>query len=226
MPSSVYIIYALVDPLTKEWRYLGKSARGLVRCRDHLIEARANRRRSYKLFWIRSLLSRGLNYIVEIVEECPTEERLNVAEQEWIAEARRVGVKLTNMTDGGDGGLSRKGTKHSSKALERMRAAQSNRSSEVRKRMSKAMRLRCVHYPPGPMPQTTRDKIAAAHKGRPKKPSTVALLTGRKRSEATRARIAKARLGTKQSAETVAARVAKLIGRKPSRRDRCEAYGI
>jgi hypothetical protein len=48
-------------------------------------------------------MSLGLKYEILILEEFENNDNLSKAEMEWIAEARRVGVQLTNHTDGGDG---------------------------------------------------------------------------------------------------------------------------
>src|ERR1022692_1282427 len=99
---SKYLIYALVDPRTLEWRYVGRSSSGMIRPKQH-IKPRLLKKKSRKNSWIISLKTLGLRPIIDILEEFDSFLPLNVAEIEWIAEAKRCGCKLTNMTDGGDG---------------------------------------------------------------------------------------------------------------------------
>ena len=55
------IIYVLIDPTTKEVRYVGATSRTLnQRLSAHLTDARKNRG-TYKVNWINSLLANNLN---------------------------------------------------------------------------------------------------------------------------------------------------------------------
>lgn len=99
-----FIVYALVDPRTQQWRYIGKANdNGMARYRSHMSHARKGDV-TYVYSWIRSLLALGMAPSMEIVEKLSDEQAALSAEVEWIAEARRSGVPLTNITDGGDGG--------------------------------------------------------------------------------------------------------------------------
>lgn len=103
MSSCKNIIYALTDPRTNEWRYIGLSTRGLARPRAHLSPYNlANDTNKYKLNWINQLKKIGLIPNFQILEEFDSSDFLKYAEMEWIAEARRQGIRLTNLTDGGD----------------------------------------------------------------------------------------------------------------------------
>lgn len=104
-----YIIYALVDPRTQEWRYIGQSVCGLKRPRSHVKLLKIDKN-NHKTNWIRQLLALGLKYDIEILEEFNSFIFLNKAEIEWIAEARRQGCPLVNLTGGGGGSI---GFKHS-----------------------------------------------------------------------------------------------------------------
>jgi hypothetical protein len=99
---SPFLIYALVDPRDGQWRYIGKSCRGLKRPEEHLRPSylKASTRKNA---WMKSLVAQGLMYETVVLEEFGSAGELDDAEREWIAEARRVGVRLVNGTDGGDG---------------------------------------------------------------------------------------------------------------------------
>jgi hypothetical protein len=105
------LIYALVDPRTKEIRYCGKTAKAMCyRLANHRREARNGVNR-HVCHWVRSVLEAGFDPIVVRLEEIPlagldrTEQirLLNEAEKKWIAELKELGCDLTNATLGGDG---------------------------------------------------------------------------------------------------------------------------
>lgn len=92
-------IYALVDPFTKQVRYIGKSIRPKERltnhCNDRSITWRTN--------WIQSVLARGKHPELLILQTLDDTEDWQLAESEWIKKAREMNWPLTNCTDGGDG---------------------------------------------------------------------------------------------------------------------------
>jgi hypothetical protein len=94
-------IYILIDPETYQVKYIGKSNDTKRRFRDHLKEARRGTK-TYVYNWIRSLLVKDLIPIIDIIEEC---NEINWKEREcyWIAFYTKCGVKLCNLTIGGDG---------------------------------------------------------------------------------------------------------------------------
>lgn len=97
------IIYALKDPETLEIRYIGQTSRGMRRPQEHEIFAKKIGAQSYKYKWIRALQARGFRYLVEILQVVESAELLNEAECAWIEKGRKLGWKLTNLTDGGEG---------------------------------------------------------------------------------------------------------------------------
>ncbi len=142
------IIYALTDS-NGAWRYIGKTEKPLARrLRSHMSEARRGVRR-HVYNWIRSLESAP--GALE-VERCGSPEELEAAEMEWIAEARRLGVRLTNATDGGEGSAGRK------------------IGADTREKMSAAKRGR----PSPPQSAESRERTAAFHRGRKRSPETCA----------------------------------------------------
>jgi hypothetical protein len=99
-----FLIYGLVDPRTGEIRYVGRSSSGMGRPGSHRKPQYLEKDRSHKGNWVRKLLSLGLDYSVTILEEVAAAE-LSSRERFWIAEGRRRGWPLTNLTDGGEGML-------------------------------------------------------------------------------------------------------------------------
>ena len=102
-------IYGLVDPRTRELRYVGKTVRKLtVRKRQHIKGALKpsknsfDRHRPHKDYWLLKLLRAKLEpeiILLELVPEVAWQE----AEQFWIEYFNFLGANLTNATDGGDG---------------------------------------------------------------------------------------------------------------------------
>jgi len=98
------IVYALLDPLTKEVRYIGKSMRGLERARSHFRPSVLSQpKRTHLLNWLRKLQKQNFVPEVVILEHCHDDEQLSERERWWIAFARGWGCRLTNVTDGGEG---------------------------------------------------------------------------------------------------------------------------
>lgn len=99
-----FIIYGLIDPTTEEVRYIGKSSSGLVRARAHLKPSQLNSNSNrHKNNWLSAAKKSGKIEIL-IFEQLDLEVQLNEAEKKWIAYARSVGWRLTNIKEGGIGG--------------------------------------------------------------------------------------------------------------------------
>lgn len=95
--KKVYI-YALLEPETKEVRYIGKSVNPKKRFDNHL----NIKRKQHCSCWIQSLKIKGLKPIFSIIEETDKENWIK-REQYWIAFYKNLGAKLTNHTIGGEG---------------------------------------------------------------------------------------------------------------------------
>lgn len=93
-----FLIYALRDPVTGEYRYIGKSSSGMRRPKKHAELAR-NGERGHKANWIRSLQAIGRRYEIVVLEEV-IESELNARETFWITFYKPFGL-LTNISDGG-----------------------------------------------------------------------------------------------------------------------------
>jgi hypothetical protein len=103
-------IYALVDPRTPERiRYVGKANDTTARMKAHVYLAKC-KATNPRLCWIQALLNAGIIPEVRVLEAV-TAEKWQSREQFWIAHFRAAGHRLTNTTDGGDGGASCRGIK-------------------------------------------------------------------------------------------------------------------
>jgi hypothetical protein len=143
-----FFIYELLDPRNKEIRYVGKTNNPKHRYSQHLYCSKYNKRTSYCVSWIKSLLEIGLEPILEIKEEFNNESECFLREIELISEYRNNGVRLTNLTDGGEG--------------------QSGRvvSEETRKKTSETKKLKPHPYLGKKRPKYIGDKISASLIGR------------------------------------------------------------
>jgi len=101
MPETTFI-YGLSDPRTREIRYIGKADRPKIRFAAHIGAAKTNREKSYKSNWIRSLLSKGLRPVLEIIDEVKITE-WQAAEAAYIAFFREEGCPMVNSAPGGEG---------------------------------------------------------------------------------------------------------------------------
>lgn len=172
-------IYALVDPRNPmEYRYVGKTKKvKLKRLYEHI--ACANRGgKTYRDNWIRSLLREGVRPEQVLLEVTFTDGA--VEEIGAIARCRAEGHPLTNTTIGGEGCA--------------------GMSQELRDRRV-ASRAWYKHS------DEVKAKIGAAKEGLPLHPNTIAAMLissrGKKNVERMTA-LAKSRIGTKATPETIA----------------------
>lgn len=94
-----------MDPRDGAWRYIGKSSSGMKRPKAHGRSSTLKVESHFPVHrWIEKLRRLGHEYQILVLEET-TKDQLAEAECEWIAEARRQGVDLLNLTDGGEGAL-------------------------------------------------------------------------------------------------------------------------
>jgi len=185
--SPKFIIYALIDPRSLEWRYIGKSSYGLERPKQHGYPSVIKKTgRQHKTKWVASLIKSGLTYGIEILETLNDGDKLAEAESEWIAEARRQGVRLTNATNGGEG------------------TSGWTMPMEVRQKIGDAQRGPLNHAFGKPSQKKGRRISQEAYSNfmatRPRGESHVNY--GRERSEITKQRISAARMGHSVSDET------------------------
>lgn len=190
------IIYALIDPVTREVRYIGKTTVKLnVRFTSHLRDTRP----SWKLNWLTALRNAGLKPEIGILESMDGDVSLQQwqeAERFWISYLRFLGAKLTNLTSGGEGlsghvftpdhrkkiGDASRGIKRSPETCARMAESRKGVSCEHLKKLSEGRKGK---------------RLSEEHR---KKLSGIWL--GRKHSTETIARMSAAALGRKCSPET------------------------
>jgi len=112
----VYYIYGLIDPLTNELRYVGKSVNPKNRLRRHISDR--NLHDSYKDRWIRKLLNINEKPILIIIDEIS--DNWQFWETFYISYFKCIGCTLTNGTKGGDEPPSTKGRKHTDFSKQKM----------------------------------------------------------------------------------------------------------
>lgn len=67
-----FCVYHLIDPNTKQVRYVGKSRNPRARLASHIVEAKESQSTAKKV-WIRGLLDVGMSPVLVIVAEYDTE---------------------------------------------------------------------------------------------------------------------------------------------------------
>lgn len=96
-----YLVYALLDPDTKEVRYIGKSATGLRRPTSHLKAYSYNESNTHKNRWIRSVVRADKLPLVHVLAELTSEDEAYAAEVDYIKLYKHLGARLTNYNNGG-----------------------------------------------------------------------------------------------------------------------------
>lgn len=123
------VVYALCEPETMEIRYVGQTSIALGdRLRAHLFQATHDEMRTnYNYRWIRKVLARGLEPVLQVLEIVPVVE-LDRAEIGWITTLRELGCRLTNTCAGGDVG--HRGLKRSVETRQKMSVSAKQRASD------------------------------------------------------------------------------------------------
>lgn len=122
-------IYVLIDPLTHEIRYVGKTNRPVIRLQEHIKKAKYDK--THKNHWILSLKKLGVKPVLEIIDVVSDNE-CGFWEQYWMDLIKSWGFKLTNIASGGVGGdlgvevrklisTKLKGRKFTNETIEKMR---------------------------------------------------------------------------------------------------------
>lgn len=93
-------IYALCEPGTRTVRYIGKSANPNKRFKQHVRES--VHAKTHLGHWLSRLVSAGAVPAMVVIRQVMGSGSLE--EKRCIRLARRIGMKLVNGTDGGDGG--------------------------------------------------------------------------------------------------------------------------
>ena len=138
-----FLIYGLVDPITGQLRYIGRSSSWMARPRAHSNPSKCSNS-THNSRWVRGLLEKNLRPNIVVIQAFDDSSILNQAEIHWIAYFRAMGCPLTNLTDGGFG---TNGYKQSSEHISKRSWGHigKRRSDESRARMSAAAKKRPVH---------------------------------------------------------------------------------
>lgn len=116
-PKHPYLVYALIDPITEEVRYVGKSEQGPARWREHLRKS-SLAKGTHKDHWIESLLAQNLLPQMKVLEELKDPKDLFQAEEIWEQYYLHEGAYLTNEVPCGGG---TRGYKHKASTIEKLR---------------------------------------------------------------------------------------------------------
>lgn len=106
--SQKYKLYYLVDPSSKEIRYVGVTKLRLQdRLKGHLYKVNRKDRKgqSHKSAWIQSLINQDLKPEIHLLQSFTKESDVFDAEKYWISYFKEVGCDLTNSCEGGRGCL-------------------------------------------------------------------------------------------------------------------------
>jgi hypothetical protein len=190
-----YLIYALLDLRTSEVRYVGRSSAGLRRPMKH--GHSSSWTEDYRSRWLRGLFAAGSAFRVVVLESLASAAALDEAERRWIAQGRAIGWRLTNVTDGGEGGNGRVWTSEQ-RARHSARLRGIPKSPEHRAALAKSLTGTRAS-------DATREKQSAAAKRRAADPSEhdrlATLRLGATNSPAARAKLRAANLGLAHSPE-------------------------
>lgn len=202
--KTVYI-YALIDPLDNQIRYIGKTVDMEARYRHHVYSN--HKPKTHKEKWIASLRANFLKPQYVILEEC-TEETWEEKEKYYIAYYKGLAnSKVTNLTAGGEGfvglvfteehkkklSLAKVGRKLSPEHAKKFGKCQTGRKmpAHVRRILSLATKgilltkehknkLSIARRKRPPACAETRLKLSIAHKGKKRDPAVVAKISASK----------------------------------------------
>ena len=195
MVKRTTFIYTLSDPSSMEVRYVGKTVDPKQRLRQHIHSSK----KRYLSSWIKSLAINGKSPLMEVIDQ--SDDDWESLERFYISYFKFLGVRLTNLTDGGDG---QHGRVVSQESRMKMRLSHLGRrtSESTRLALSKALTGRVLS-------KETRDKISKANTGKKLPPLSVdrknkisKSLLGRSMSLKTKMALRRANAGRKMSAET------------------------
>lgn len=101
--SSQFLVYGLIDPRNNDLRYVGKSARGMKRPKEHLSPS-GRKGETHKARWLRQIYSDERRLpIILIIRECKSELDAFEHEIAVISIFNKAGFNLTNLSNGGEG---------------------------------------------------------------------------------------------------------------------------
>lgn len=189
--SDNFLVYVLYNDVSNSV-YVGKSASGLRRPRQHKALADKSKYFNYPIYkWIRKYQSLGHEYKILVLENQSDHALLCEAEKFYIAYFRSIGMKLLNVTEGGEGFMPIGGKlspEHKAKILAIL-------TPETRAKYADKIRGR-KHS------EEHKAKISAALQGPDCKKKRAENRKGRKLSETHKANLSKAGIGRIVTEET------------------------
>ena len=195
-------IYGLVDPITKEIRYIGKTCNLRNRLRQHLAPCEL-KDKTHKVYWIKSLLRIKMKPTIATIETLDDHDDWSSRERYWISFYRSDSKNLTNCADGGEGYFSKGhkicvGRKCSEETKKRISLSNLGRKcSEEARNNIRLGHLGHIGYNHGrSIPEETRRKISLSLRGRPSP------MKGRLASIESKKKMRLAQLGRRHSDET------------------------
>lgn len=142
IPKEYNVIYGLIDPNSKELRYIGKALNLRKRFSQHH-RISVLKPKTHKNNWLKSLLNKGQSAELVIIEKYNTPEELPQAEIDMIAYFKFIGCDLVNTTNGGEGSLGIKnflGKHHSQESKNKISESNKGqkRTDETKQNISKS----------------------------------------------------------------------------------------
>lgn len=224
-PTGKGIVYGLLDPRDEQTllsiRYVGYTADPDGRLKAHITEAKTGRK-THRLNWVRKLLKAGVEPVMMLLTK-GTGLQLAGKEVSWVRKLKKMGCKLVNGTDGGEGvrglvytpemreNLSKLGKKHAKEMSNRAKAMWADPEFRVRHsgdnhHMKKdECRVKVTGYRNGMVKKgghskKTKKQIGDSLRGIPRteqaKKAISTALRGKSKSEDHRKALSKARLST------------------------------
>ena len=127
------VIYALIHPITREPRYCGGTVQPIKnRLRVHIYDSSTRKYDHHTACWIKSLLNQGLSPEIIVIQELDIEYYFLV-EMLWIWWFRRMGIRLTNSTVGGEGTL---GYKCSEESRQKRRNRRHSNATKIKQSLA------------------------------------------------------------------------------------------
>lgn len=170
--SEIVYIYGLIDPLTNQLKYVGKSVSPKLRLRKHLSER--HKYDTHKDRWLRKLINSNTKpelIIIDVVKEC----EWVFWEQFYISYYKSIGCNLTNGTIGGDQPPGTKGRKHTELSKKKMSDSKKGkpipwlnnkpRTDEHKNNLSKSLKGRISPNKGKTFSEEYRKKLSESHKG-------------------------------------------------------------
>lgn len=99
--NNTIFIYGLYHPDSNELRYIGKTYDIKRRLQSHIDYARSKRKQRPVSDWVNSLMSKGLKPVIQVIEIVTVQTWVE-KEMYWIKKYRKLGIRLLNLTDGGE----------------------------------------------------------------------------------------------------------------------------